>query len=138
MNQPNDSAASAPAATPASVPTDPPTSKDNLVTFAGGVAARVGQADVRIKLPAAPTIEQVDRVISALDRIFNRTPPEADWIVDVSAQTRLPLLVLGSLLSYRDALALRGRAIRLQHLPEGTMPPNYFERLRQLFVMEDR
>lgn len=79
------------------------------------------------------SVEQCHDILAEMANIYDRTYLSCDWIFDFSAVQHLPVILLGSLLSYERQLHAAGRRLQLCWVRPTLLPEPSIERLIQLF-----
>ncbi|MCB9029581.1 MAG: hypothetical protein H6619_00900 [Deltaproteobacteria bacterium] len=94
----------------------------------GVVYSSVGRQNVILlpKLDDVASSDQVKEILNGFLQIFEATPQAYNWIIDFSNVKQVPLLLVGTLIGYKEELRKRGRYLlcswlRNDALPEDTM-----------------
>jgi len=87
-----------------------------------GLHAELIHGAVKIELPQVGSSRHYLAIMAGLERIFEATPPTAEWVVDVSRLRQLPLSLVSALVLYEEELRKRGRVVRFIGLRQDLLP----------------
>ncbi len=115
-----------------------PTLSGRVVYEADGIVATAAPDAMRIRLRRATCRDHRDAVIAGLHHIYEQTPDDRGWIVDLSYLGKISISVVGALVAHQEDLRRRDREIKLVGVGPRLLPPMYMERLTEWFCVQCR
>ena len=117
---------------------DLPVSDADVVYRSHGVKAIVTSKIMKIQFSDITSGLRCLKIIESLRRIFNATPPDMNWLMDLSDFRELPQVIFQTLLDYQEKLQLRGRHIELIGVDNSFLPPEMTKALCERFVIRKK
>lgn len=87
-----------------------------------GLNAELVHGAVKIELPQVGSSRHYLAIMAGLERIFEATPANAEWVVDVSRLRQLPMSLVSALVLYEEELGKRGKVVRFIGLRKEILP----------------
>ena len=103
-----------------------------------GVIATATSSAIRITLPNVESEDHLKAVVANLQHIYDRTPYDCGWVVDISALQAMPTLLLGALLSHQNNFHHRGQRLELTGVHPNLFPPMLASKLAECFIIKHR
>ena len=87
---------------------------------------------VYIRLPQVDEILDSEIITRGLEECFQRTPPGFSWTLNIADHRRLPLMVVGAMIRFRNQFDKQGTCIEID---SDTLPNDdeYLNKLRDMF-----
>ena len=104
-----------------------------LVHGTGGVTYATLRGFTVILFSEVVSVAQCHEILAELSNIYDKTHLSNSWIFDFSAVTELPIVLLGSLLSYQKQLAAVDKDLLLCWAKPGMFPTEALDRFTRLF-----
>ncbi len=103
------------------------------VILPSGLRATLRDACLEISLPPAQAHEQIQWLLVDLHELREQLPLARHWIVSLADLPRLPVMLLGALLSHRQDLLATDGDMELRDLHTGLLSPSSLARLQHIF-----
>ncbi|HIJ66438.1 MAG TPA: hypothetical protein HPP77_10865 [Candidatus Hydrogenedentes bacterium] len=100
---------------------------ERTIYNADGLVATATSGAVQIRLPRLESVNHCLAVAAGLQEIHDAAHKDAHWIVNASALTELPMLLVSVFVALDEKLRERGRALRLIGLRPELHPPPHIE-----------
>lgn len=86
-----------------------------------------------LQIPQTKSHHEEIELLDDLLSIWDTTPQDCGWVVDLSNVSRIPVMILGALVNYQDQMRCPERQFRLHGIRPDLLSAESMERLKQRF-----